>query len=125
MFWAWQRWEIEVCHRELKSNFGLGDKQCFNPQAAILSVQWSTWAYALLVLAAYRTWGLCTGPPVPTRWWRGSGRWSFNTMWRAYRAALWGAHDFQPLHLTISANRPEKPLFLMGLTNSVYAAVRA
>lgn len=28
LFWAWQRWEIEVCHRELKSNFGLGNKQC-------------------------------------------------------------------------------------------------
>ena len=21
--WAWQRWEIEVCHRELKAGFGL------------------------------------------------------------------------------------------------------
>lgn len=125
LFWAWQRWEIEVCHRELKSNFGLGDKQCFNPQAAILSVQWSAWAYALLVLAAYRTWGLSTGPPVPTRWWRGSGRWSFNTMWRAYRAALWGPHDFQPLRSTIAANRPEKLLVLMGLANSIYAAARA
>ena len=41
LFWAWQRWEIEVAHRELKSNFGLGNKQCWQPQAAILSVQWS------------------------------------------------------------------------------------
>lgn len=38
IFWAWQRWEIEVCHRELKSNFGLGNKQCWNPSAAVLSV---------------------------------------------------------------------------------------
>ena len=125
LFWAWQRWEIEVCHRELKSNFGLGHKQCFNPQAAILSVQWSAWAYALLVLAAYRTWGLCTGPPVPTRWWRGAGRWSFNTMWRAYRAALWGPYDFQPLRFAIPTNLPEKTTFLMGLANSIYAAARA
>ncbi|MDQ7034772.1 MAG: hypothetical protein Q9P01_08020 [Anaerolineae bacterium] len=29
----WQRWEVEVCHRELKSNFGLGNKQCHNPHA--------------------------------------------------------------------------------------------
>jgi hypothetical protein len=125
LFWAWQRWEIEVCHRELKSNFGLGDKQCFNPQAALASVQWSAWAYALLVLAAYRTWGLSTSPPVPTRWWRGAGRWSFNTLWRAYRAALWGPHDFQPLRATTPANQPEKPSLLMGLTNSIYAATRA
>jgi hypothetical protein len=125
LFWAWQRWEIEVCHRELKSNFGLGDKQCFNPQAAILSVQWSAWAYALLVLAAYRTWGLCTAPPVPTRWWRGAPRWSFNTMWRAYRAALWGPHDFQPLWSAIPGNWPEKQPVLMGLANAIYAAARA
>jgi hypothetical protein len=24
LFWAWQRWEVEVAHRKLKSNFGLG-----------------------------------------------------------------------------------------------------
>ena len=41
LFWAWQRWEIEVCHRELKTSFGLGDKQCWNPLAALRSVQWS------------------------------------------------------------------------------------
>ncbi|MDQ7033338.1 MAG: hypothetical protein Q9P01_00420, partial [Anaerolineae bacterium] len=35
MFWMWQRWEVEVCHRELKSNFGLGNKQCHNPHAAV------------------------------------------------------------------------------------------
>lgn len=97
LFWAWQRWEVEVAHRELKSNFGLGDKQCWHPQAAILSVQWSAWVYALLLLAAYRTWGLSHAPPVPTRWWRGSRRWSLNTMWRGYRAALWGEHQFSPV----------------------------
>jgi len=48
LFWAWQRWEMEVCHRELKSNFGLGNKQCFNPYAAVASVQWSAWVYAVL-----------------------------------------------------------------------------
>jgi hypothetical protein len=125
LFWAWQRWEIEVCHRELKSNFGLGDKQCFNPQAALLSVQWSAWAYALLVLAAYRAWGLCTGPPVPTRWWRGAGRWSFNTLWRAYRATLWGPHDFQPLWSSTPHDWPEKEAVLLGLSNSIYASTRA
>ena len=51
LFWAWQRWELEVCHRELKSNFGLGNKQCFTPHSAVLSVQWSAWVYSLLLLA--------------------------------------------------------------------------
>jgi hypothetical protein len=67
LFWAWQRWELEVCHRELKSNFGLGNKQCFNLYSAVLSVQWSAWVYSLLLLAGYRTWGLCGAPHVPTR----------------------------------------------------------
>jgi hypothetical protein len=94
LFWAWQRWEVEVAHRELKSNFGLGNKQCWQPTAAVLSVQWSAWVYALLLLAGYRTWGLTGAPAVPTRWWRGSGRWSLNTLWRGYRAALWGPQEF-------------------------------
>ena len=37
--WAWQRWELEVVHREVKFGFGLGDKQCFNTHAAVASVQ--------------------------------------------------------------------------------------
>lgn len=80
LFWAWQRWEIEVAHRELKSNFGLGEKQCWHPKAAVLSVQWSAWVYALLLLAGYHTWGLASPSPVPSRWWRGAPRWSLNTL---------------------------------------------
>lgn len=97
LFWAWQRWEVEVAHRELKSNFGLGNKQCWQPVAAVTSVQWSAWVYALLLLAGYRTWGLTGAPAVPTRWWSGSARWSLNTLWRGYRAALWGTHQFHPI----------------------------
>ena len=52
LFWAWQRWALDVAHREGKSGFGLGDKQCWNPQAAVTSVQWSAWLYSLLLLAA-------------------------------------------------------------------------
>ncbi|MDM7971753.1 MAG: hypothetical protein QUT27_01760 [candidate division Zixibacteria bacterium] len=122
LFWAWQRWELEVCHRELKTTFGLGHKQCFNPTAAVASVQWSAWVYALLLLAGYRTWGLCGSPPVPTRWWRGSGRWSLPTLWRAYRAALWGSHLFQPLWPGTSANWPEKATLPLALANAIYAA---
>lgn len=125
LFWAWQRWELEVCHRELKSGFGLGDKQCWNPYAAVASVQWSAWVYAILLLAGYRTWGLCGAPDVPTRWWRGSGRWSLNTLWRAYRAELWGRHDFRPLWTVLSDNWPEKEAWLDALANASHAAARA
>ena len=99
VFWAWQRWEIEVTHRELKSALGLGEKQCWHPRAAVRSVQWSAWVYAVLVFAGYRAWGLTKGPRPPTRWWRGSGRWSLNTLWRTCRAAWWGGYRFRPVNL--------------------------
>jgi len=99
LFWAWQRWEIEVVHRELKSTFGLGEKQCWHVESAVRSVQWSAWAYAVLVLAGYRAWGIQGGERPPTRWWRGGERWSLNTLWRAYRAAWWGAHHFRAVDL--------------------------
>jgi hypothetical protein len=125
LFWAWQRWELEVCHRELKAGFGLGDKQCFNPQAAVASVQWSAWAYAVLVLAGYRTFGLTTHTHVPTRWWRGSGRWSLNTLWRAYRACLWQQPAFHPLFTPTRADWGEKERLLTALRNAVFGAARA
>jgi hypothetical protein len=124
LLWAWQRWEVEVCHRELKSTFGLGDKQCFNPHAAVASVQWSAWVYSLLLLAAYRTWGLLDAPAPPTRWWHGSGRWSFSTLWRTYRAALWGSHEFHPLWHTTRADWHEKAAFEAARANAIYGAAR-
>lgn len=125
IFWAWQRWEVEVCHRELKSNFGLGNKQCWNPQAALVSVQWSAWVYSLLLLAGYRTWGLCAAPSVPTRWWRGSGRWSLNTLWRAFRAELWGQPDFRPLWSLIHGDWFEKEACLHALFHAAFASARS
>ena len=125
LFWAWQRWEVEVCHRELKTTFGLGHKQCFNPHAAVLSVQWSAWVYALLLLAGYKTFGLARAPDVPTRWWRGSGRWSFATLLRAFRAALWGQHHFRPILTTTPDDWLRKRDFLDALKNSIYASMRS
>jgi len=125
LFWAWQRWEVEVAHRELKAIFGMGDKQCWHPQAAVASVQWSAWVYALCLLAGYRTWGLAHAPPVPTRWWRGSGRWSLNTLWRAFRAGLWGDHLFRPLWSSSSTTWPEKEVLLTALRHAAFAAAPA
>lgn len=125
LFWLWQRWEVEVCHRELKSNFGLGQKQCWNPHSAVLSVQWSAWVYCLLLLAGYRTWGLTHAPDVPTRWWRGSQRWSINTLLRSFRATLWGQHDFHPLCAPTLSNWAEKETALQALFNSIFATARS
>ena len=125
LFWAWQRWEIEVAHRELKSNFGLGEKQCWHPKAAVLSVQWSAWVYALLLLAGYRTWGLASPSPVPSRWWRGAPRWSLNTLWRAYRAALWGEHEFRAFDYTTLDDWTEITGFFLALDNAIFASARS
>lgn len=125
LFWAWQRWEVEVAHRELKTTFGLGHKQCFNPKAAVLSVQWSAWVYSLLLLAGYRTFGLARAPDVPTRWWRGSGRWSFATLLRSYRAALWGQHHFRPIFTSTPYDWVGKQGYLTALKNSIYASMRS
>lgn len=124
LFWAWQRWELEVCHRELKSNFGLGQKQAWHPQAALASVQVSAWIYSQCLLAGYRTWGLCRAPTVPSPWWRGAGRWSFNTLWRSYRAALWGEHTFHATWAAIQDKRTEKSSFWLSWRNALYASAR-
>jgi hypothetical protein len=120
--WAWQRWELEVQHRELKSGFGLGQKQCWNSRSAVVSVQWSAWVYALLLLAGYRTWGLLNGPPCPGRWWRGARRWSFNTLWRSYRCALWSTPDFRAVWTATGDNWLKKGDWLAGLWNSAASA---
>lgn len=122
--WLWQRWEIEVAHREMKSGLGVGEKQCWNTRSALVSVQWSVWVYAILLLAGYRTWGLCGGPAAPARWWPGAKRWSFNTLWRSYRSALWGKSQFRTLWTGTGDNWWKKETWLSALDNSVAAVAR-
>lgn len=95
--WAWQRWEVEVMHRELKSGFGLGEQQAWGPTSAQRTPQWVVWAYAVLVLTGYRAWGLGPGPVAPLgRWW-GGRRWSLGRLWQGVRQELWQQADFQPV----------------------------
>ena len=122
--WLWQRWEIEVAHRELKTGLGLGEKQCWNRRSAILSVQWSAWVYALLLLAGYRTWGVSSGPPTPARWWPGAKRWSFSTLWRSYRAELWNLPEFRTLCTSSREDWWKIQACFPALNNSVSAASR-
>lgn len=86
--WLWQRWEVEVAHREMKSGFGVGEIQCWNRVSAVVTVQWGMWLYGVCLLAAYRTWGMCGGPQPPGRWRKRGGRWSFTTLWRSVRVGL-------------------------------------
>jgi len=96
--WAWQRWEIEVTHRELKSGFGVGQSQCWSGVSALLAVQWQVAVYSLLVLAGYRCWGLAPGPARPPgTWWRGSGRWSLDQLRQAFRREVGRMAEFRPV----------------------------
>ena len=122
--WLWQRWELEVAHREMKSGFGVGEKQCWNPRSTISSVQWSVWVYALLLLSAYRAWGLLNAPPIPTRWWHGAKRWSFNTLWRQFRFAFWNTQPFRAFWTRTPDNWLKKESFLIALSNSIAASAR-
>lgn len=120
----WQRWEVEVAHREMKSGLGIGEMQCWNSRSAVVSVQWSVWVYAVLLLAGYRTWGLLGGPATPARWWKGARRWSLNTLWRSFRAALWRTTEFRALWSPSRDNWWEKDTWLDALGNAVAASAR-
>jgi hypothetical protein len=123
--WTWQRWEIEVCHRELKTTLGVGEMQCWNLTSAILAVQWQVWSYAVLVLAGYRTWGIVRQPlRPPGRWWGGAPRWSLATLWRGYRQELWGRHEFRPLWTGTASIVAENGAWMSALTNAIQGASR-
>jgi hypothetical protein len=115
LFWAWQRWELEVTHREMKTDFGVGDKQCWHPLSAVRSVQWGAWVYALLVLAGYRTWGLCGTPPLTTAWWSGAQRWSYARLLQHYRAALFADEKYTPCWPGTPSNWGDKEQALRDL----------
>ncbi len=123
--WAWQRWELEVAHRELKTGFGLGEPQGWSPAAAVLTVQWAAWAYAVFVLAGLRAWGLGPGPVrAPGRWWAGSGRWSLARLWQGLRGELWGERDFHRVWLRTGGAWDEMTDWVALKTNATLAASR-
>ena len=93
--WLWQRWELEIAHRQMKSGLGLGEKQCWNDRATVATVQWSVWIYSLMMLTGYRVWGNDCGTKPPGQWRAMPRRWSFNTLWRAIRAEMWKELDFR------------------------------
>jgi hypothetical protein len=122
--WAWQRWELEVAHRELKSGLGLGEKQSWSRRGAEVAVQWTGWVYGLLVLAGYVAWGLAGGPAAPARWWRGAPRWSLTTLWRSLRQSFWGAAPFRAVWSPTGDDWPTTEAWLAGQLNAVLAAAR-
>ena len=67
--------------------------------------RWPAGIYGLTVLAGIRAWGLGRAPTAPpTRWWRGSGRWSLGQLWTALRGELWDLGEFHPVWQRTGAN---------------------
>jgi hypothetical protein len=124
LIWAWQRWECEVGHREMKSALGVGDKQCWSQRAALTSVQWGVWVYALCVLAAYRCWGIIGGPRRSGRWYPRACRWSYTAMWQAFRADLWDYGEFRPLYARTLDKWLKKEVWRTSLWNAVGGAAQ-
>jgi len=125
--WAWQRWEVEVCHREMKSGFGLGEAQCWGARSAIMSVRFRAWSYGVMVLAGFRCWGLGAGPAsvrAAGRWWGGASRWSMGTLWRGYRSEMWGSYEFRPILMPTRGGWPKKEALLAGMGNAVAGSLR-
>jgi hypothetical protein len=118
--WAWQRWEVEVMHRELKSGLGLGQQQAWHPVAAVTTTQWVVWTYAMLMLAGYHAWGW-SASPTATRWYRGR-RWTVRDVLTAVRSELWrGPLAFRDDHAGIGGNPGGNP----PPTTPLAAAIRA
>ena len=122
--WAWQRWEIEVAHREQKTTFGLGDPQCWGATSTVAAVQWAGWLYGVLVLTGLLVWGLGRPPAgaPTTRWWRGGGRWSPAQLWAAVRAELWDLGEFRPVWGRTPLNWPETADWAAAQTNALLSA---
>jgi hypothetical protein len=125
LYWAWQRWEVEVCHREMKSSFGVGEAQCWGPRSAIMTVRFRAWSYSVMVLAGIRVWGLGRGSIRSAgRWWGGSRRWSMGSLWRGYRREMWGSYEFRPILVPTRGGWPKKEALLAARSNAVYGSVR-
>jgi hypothetical protein len=123
--WVWQRWEVEVTHRDLKAGFGVGQMQCWGKISSVLATPWCVWVFALMLLSAYRAWGWQAPYAVDCAWWRGARRWSFNTVWRYFRIALWRLDTFRALAAQTPRTASKVNAAWLCLRNAVLAAARA
>jgi hypothetical protein len=94
--WAWQRWEVEVMHRELKSGFGLGQGQAWTATGMQTTTRWVLWSYALLILTAYQHWQLGSPDGSIVGRWHQPRRWSVGRALQQVRTEVWQLPDFAP-----------------------------
>jgi hypothetical protein len=122
--WAWQRWEVEVMHRELKSGFGLGQQQAWSPIAAALVIPWVVWLYGALVLAGYQAWGWAAATRQAK--WQRRRRWTARDVARSVQQELWQlpGEAFPPGWARIRGDPPEIHLTLWPLAPPATTASR-
>ena len=116
--WAWQRWEVEVMHRELKSSFGLGDQQAWSAQGTPDTLAWVLWSYALLILTGYQVWGLGPSPGPDLGRWGRPRRWSIGRVLQELRAELWHTRELTPVWCRSRDAWPAMETWLVTQTNA-------
>ena len=84
---VWQRWEVEVGFRWMKSGFGLGEKPCWGFDSGERSVAWRAWVYGALVWSGYCAWGGCRGR---ARWTVRDVLWSVRCEVLGIDGGFWG-----------------------------------
>jgi hypothetical protein len=126
--WLWQRWELEVAHRQMKSGLGLGEKQCWHDVSTVATVQWSGSPlgriYTLIMLSGYRVWQNQAGPQAPGLWRKPAQRWSFNTVWRSLRIEMWHHPQFRATWTWSRDNWLENEPLWDNLMNAILASAR-
>ncbi len=120
--WAWQRWEVAVMHRELKSGFGRGQQQAVSDQGAATVIPWLVWLYALLILTGYRTWGLGPGTVPDLGRWYAARRWSIGRLRQGLRQELWQLGEFRPVWTRSPDSWAETTAWVRTQTPAVAAA---
>jgi hypothetical protein len=120
--WAWQRWEVEVMHRELKSGFGLGQQQAFSDQGAAQTIPFVVWVYAVLILTGVRTWGLGPGTGSRLGRWYTPRRWSIGQVRQGLRQDLWDLGEFHPVWTRSPDTWQEMTTWIDTQTNALLGA---
>lgn len=122
--WLWQRWELEVAHRQMKTGLGLGEKQCWNDCSTVATVQWSVWIYTLIMLSGYRIWVNQPGPQPPGLWRKPNKRWSFNIVCHSLRIEMWHHPRFRATWTWSRDNWLVNEPLWDNLMNSILASAR-